>query len=61
VTQDPGNPAADADGNVKLPNVNMLIEMADLREASRGYEANLQMVKEARAMSNMMLDLLRNG
>jgi flagellar basal-body rod protein FlgC len=61
VTQDPGNPAADADGNVKLPNVNMLIEMADMREASRSYEANLQMVKEARSMTTMMLDLLRNG
>lgn len=39
VEHDPGNPAADADGNVKLPNVNMLVEMADMREASRGYEA----------------------
>jgi len=60
VTHDPGNPAADADGNVKLPNVNMLIEMADLREASRSYEANLQMVKQARSMTTMMLELLRN-
>ncbi len=61
VEHDPGNPAADADGNVKLPNVNMLVEMADLREASRSYEANLQMVKQARSMTTMMLDLLRNG
>ena len=61
IEHDPGNPAADADGNVKLPNVNMLIEMADMREASRGYEANLQMVKHARNMTTMMLDLLRNG
>lgn len=61
ITRDPGNPAADADGNVKLPNVNMLIEMADMREAGRGYEANLQMVKQARSMTTMMLDLLRNG
>ena len=61
VTHDPSNPAADADGNVKMPNVNMLIEMADLREASRSYEADLQMVKQARAMATMMLDLLRNG
>jgi len=60
VTHDPGNPAADADGNVKLPNVNMLIEMADLREASRSYEANLQMVKQTRAMTTLMLELLRN-
>lgn len=61
VEHDPGNPAADADGNVKLPNVNVLIEMADMREANRSYEANLQMVKQARSMSAMMLDLLRNG
>jgi len=61
VTHDPSNPAADADGNVKMPNVNMLIEMADLREASRSYEADLRMVKQARAMATMMLDLLRNG
>jgi flagellar basal-body rod protein FlgC len=61
VTHDPGNPAADADGNVKMPNVNMLIEMADMREASRGYEADLEMVKQAHSMQTMMLDLLRNG
>ena len=39
---EPGNPAADANGYVKMPNVNMLIEMADMREANRSYEANLQ-------------------
>ncbi len=61
ITHDPGSPAADADGNVKMPNVNMLIEMADMREAGRGYEANLQMVKQARSMTMSMLDLLRTG
>ncbi|HMO30755.1 flagellar basal body rod protein FlgC [Enterovirga sp.] len=61
IEHDPGNPAADADGNVKLPNVNILIEMADMREANRAYEANLQMVKQARLMTNMTIDLLRNG
>jgi flagellar basal-body rod protein FlgC len=61
ITHDPGNPAADSEGNVKLPNVNPLVEMADLREASRGYEAGLEMVKAARSMSSMLLDLLRNG
>ncbi len=44
-----------------MPNVNMLIEMADMREASRSYEANLQMVKESRSMTTQILDLLRNG
>ena len=61
VEHDPSNPAADKDGNVKLPNVNMLVEMADMREASRSYEADLQMVKEARSMTNQILDLLRNS
>ena len=44
-----------------MPNVNMLVEMADMREATRSYEANLQMVKQARAMVSMSIDLLRNG
>jgi flagellar basal-body rod protein FlgC len=61
VEHDPGNPAADEDGNVKMPNVNMMIEMADMREATRTYEANLQMVKQVRTMTTMMLDLLRNA
>jgi flagellar basal-body rod protein FlgC len=60
VEHDPGNPAADADGNVKLPNVNMLIELADMREASRTYEANLQMMKQTRSMVAMTIDLLRS-
>ncbi len=61
VEHDPSNPVADKDGNVKMPNVNMLVEMADMREASRSYEANLQMVKGARAMFTQILDLLRNS
>ena len=61
VEHDPSNPVADEDGNVKMPNVNMLVEMADMREASRSYEANLQMVKEARSMTTQILDLLRNS
>ena len=43
------------------PNVNMLTEMADLREANRSYEANLQMIKRARSMVNATLDLLRSS
>jgi flagellar basal-body rod protein FlgC len=60
IEHDPGHPAADANGNVKKPNVNMLMEMADLREANRSYEANLQIVKKARSMVNATIDLLRN-
>ena len=61
VEHDPGNPAADGDGNVKLPNVNMMLELADMREASRSYEANLQMLKQVRTLATMTIDLLRNG
>ena len=57
---DPGNPAADEKGMVKLPNVNILIEMADMREANRSYEANLQVIKQAREMVSMTIDLLRS-
>lgn len=59
VEYDPGNPAADATGRVLMPNVEPLVEMADMREASRSYEANLQMIKQARTMVNMTIDLLR--
>ncbi|AWI87319.1 MULTISPECIES: flagellar basal body rod protein FlgC [Methylorubrum] len=57
---DPANPAADESGNVKLPNVNMLVEMADMREANRSYEANLQVIKQARAMVASVIDLLKS-
>jgi flagellar basal-body rod protein FlgC len=55
----PGHPAADATGYVKLPNVNMMVEMADMREASRSYEANLQMIRQAREMTSLIVDLLK--
>ncbi|MDO9416065.1 flagellar basal body rod protein FlgC [Pararhizobium sp.] len=56
---DPGNPAADAKGMVKMPNVNILIEMADMREANRSYEANLQTIKQSRDLISATIDLLR--
>ena len=61
VEYDPGHPAADKAGYVKLPNVNMLIEMADMREVNRSYEANLQIVKQVRSMFGMTIDLLRGS
>jgi flagellar basal-body rod protein FlgC len=61
VEYDPGHPAADKAGYVKLPNVNMMVEMADMREVSRSYEANLQIVKQVRSMFGMTIDLLRGG
>jgi flagellar basal-body rod protein FlgC len=60
VEYDPGHPAADKTGYVKLPNVNMMIEMADMREVNRSYEANLQVVKQVGAMLGMTIDLLRS-
>lgn len=56
---DPGNPAADEKGMVKMPNVNILIEMADMREANRTYEANLQTIKQSRDLISQTIDLLR--
>jgi flagellar basal-body rod protein FlgC len=57
---DPGHEAADEDGYVKLPNVNALVEMADMSEANRAYEANLQVIKQARDLISMTIDLMRN-
>jgi flagellar basal-body rod protein FlgC len=56
---DPGNPAADQRGIVKMPNVNVLIEMADMRESNRTYEANLQTIKQTRDMISQTLALLK--
>lgn len=58
---DPSHPAADAQGYVKLPNVSTIVEMADMREASRSYEANLQIIKQARELISMTIDLLRSS
>jgi flagellar basal-body rod protein FlgC len=55
----PGNPAADAKGMVKMPNVNMLVELADMREASRSYTANTQVIKQVRELVSMTIDLMR--
>lgn len=56
----PGHEAADDLGYVKMPNVNVLVEMADMREANRSYEANLQAIKQARELISMTIDLMRN-
>lgn len=56
----PGHPAADPAGYVKLPDVNMIVEMADMRQANRSYESNLQVIKQAREMISMTIDLLRS-
>jgi flagellar basal-body rod protein FlgC len=56
---DPGNPSADAQGYVKLPNVDPLIEALDMRAAQRAYEANLNVIDTARTMEMRTLDLLK--
>ncbi len=59
--RDPGNPAADASGMVKLPNVEVLVELADMREANRTYEANLQVAKQSADMLNMTVALMKDA
>lgn len=56
---EPSHPAADVDGYVLTPNVNPLVEMTDMREAQRSYEANLSVIKSSKAMLNQTIDLLR--
>lgn len=56
---DPSHPGADAQGYVMMPNVNPLIELMDLREAQRSYEANLNVVNTSKHMLSRTLDLLR--
>ena len=56
---EPGNPAANARGEVQMPNVNALIENMDLREAQRSYEANLNMVTSTRKMLAQTLSILK--
>jgi flagellar basal-body rod protein FlgC len=56
---EPGHPAADANGYVKYPNVNSLVEMTDMREAQRSYEANLNVIGATRRMIQRTIDILR--
>ncbi|MFN4011849.1 flagellar basal body rod protein FlgC [Pannonibacter sp.] len=56
---EPGHPAADANGNVRMPNVNSLVESVDMREAQRSYEANLNVIEATRRMLQRTIDILR--
>jgi flagellar basal-body rod protein FlgC len=56
---EPSNPAADAGGYVKYPNVNPLVEMTDMRDAQRSYEANLNIISATRRMIQRTLDILK--
>ena len=55
----PDHPGADAEGYVKMPNVDALIETMDMREAQRSYEANLGLIEQSRSMAMQTIDILR--
>ena len=55
----PGHPAADANGNVKYPNVNSLVEMTDMRDAQRSYEANVNVISATRRMLQRTIEILK--
>ena len=57
---DPGHVAANEEGMVKMPNVEILLEMADMRETIRSYEANMQAIKQARRLISMTIDMIGN-
>jgi len=59
IVHQPGHPAADAKGDVKLPNVDPLMEAMDMRDAQRAYEANLNVIDTAKAMQTELIDLLK--
>jgi flagellar basal-body rod protein FlgC len=60
VKHEPSNPAADASGNVKYPNVNSVVEMTDMRDAQRSYEANLNVITATRRMISLTLNILKS-
>jgi flagellar basal-body rod protein FlgC len=60
IKHEPGHPNADENGNVKYPNVNALVEMTDLREAQRSYEANINVISASRRMIQRTIDILKS-
>ncbi|MEZ5692120.1 MAG: flagellar basal body rod protein FlgC [Rickettsiales bacterium] len=56
---EPTHPAADEQGYVLYPNVNTIVEMMDMREARRGYEANMNIIEVSKSMLSRTIDLLR--
>lgn len=54
----PDHPAADENGYVKMPNVNSIVEVMDMREAQRSYEANLGMIQQSKSMMMKTINLL---
>jgi flagellar basal-body rod protein FlgC len=60
IKHEPGNPAADANGDVKYPNVNSLVELTDLRDAQRSYESDLNVITATRRMLQRTIDILKS-
>ena len=56
---EPGHPGADKEGYVKIPNVNAMIEMMDMREAQRSYRANIKVIEAAKRMMMRTIDMLK--
>ncbi len=56
---EPGHPGADREGYVKIPNVNAMIEMMDMREAQRSYRANIKVIEAAKRMMMRTIDMLK--
>ena len=56
---DPAHPGADTDGYVQTPNVKILVEMMDMKEAQRSYEANMSVIKASKSMLSQTIDVLR--
>ena len=56
---EPGHPAADKEGYVSYPNVNVMVEMVDMREAQRGYEANLNVIDVSKNMIFQTLNMIK--
>jgi len=60
IKHEPGHPNADENGNVRYPNVNALVEMTDMREAQRSYEANINIIGASRRMIQRTIEILRS-
>jgi flagellar basal-body rod protein FlgC len=60
IKHEPGNPAADANGNVKYPNVNSLVELTDLRDAQQSYQSDLNVITATRRMLQRTIDILKS-
>jgi len=59
IISEPGHPAADANGNVKYPNINPRVGMTDMRDAQQSYEASINVIGAKRRMIQRTIDILK--